>query len=124
MNDRIFIENIEIFAKHGVNSGEKAKPQRFLISICVEFDGTMAKVSDEISHTIDYERLLEVTTNAVQNSSFNLVERLAQHASDAVFAEFPLIALLRMKIEKFPDSLGRNRFSSIGFSSTFSRNGK
>jgi dihydroneopterin aldolase len=123
MNDRIFIENIEIFAKHGVYGSEKVKSQRFLVSICAEFDCAMAKLSDEISHTIDYEKLLKITADAVQNSSFNLIERLAQHIADTVFASFAKIAALEVKIEKFPDNL-KKCFSSIGFSSTFVRGEK
>jgi dihydroneopterin aldolase len=124
MSDEIFIENIEVFAKHGIHDGEKLKPQRFLISICAEFDGAAAKISDEISHTVDYVKLLEIITDAAQNSSFNLIERLAQHIADTVFSASPKVTAMRVRIAKFPDNLAGKRFSNVGFSSRFTRNGK
>ncbi|MDR2777087.1 MAG: dihydroneopterin aldolase [Puniceicoccales bacterium] len=124
MSDKIFIDDIEIFAKHGTFIGEKFRSQRFLISAKAQFDATRAKTSDMISHTVDYTELLETMLEAVQGSSFNLLERLAQHIADKIFQRFQSITLLDIVIKKFPDSLADKSFSSLGFSSTFLRNEK
>jgi dihydroneopterin aldolase len=124
MNDEIFMENVEIFATHGVSAAERTKLQRFLLSIRAEFDGSAAKISDEIEHTVNYESLLNTAISAVKNSSFNLIERLAQHVADAVFEKFPPITSLRVTIKKFPDDLAQINFAELGFSSTFVREGK
>jgi dihydroneopterin aldolase len=124
MNDKIFIDDIEIFAQHGVSVEEKAKSQRFLISAKAKFDATRAKDSDMISHTVDYVELLRIILEAVQGSSFNLLEKLAQHIADKVFREFQQITLLDIVIKKFPNSLVDKSFSGLGFSSTFLRDEK
>ncbi|MDR2629143.1 MAG: dihydroneopterin aldolase [Puniceicoccales bacterium] len=124
MNDKIFIDDIEVFAKHGVNVGEKFKLQRFLISAKAQFDATQAKDSDMISHTVDYTELLGTIVEAVQGSSFNLLEKLAQHIAGKVFQKFQQITLLDIVIKKFPDSLADKNFAGLGFSSTFLRNEK
>ncbi|MDR1433504.1 MAG: dihydroneopterin aldolase [Puniceicoccales bacterium] len=124
MNDRIFIDDIEIFASHGVFAGERCRLQRFLLTICAELDAATAKVSDEISHTVDYIHLLNTAVEAVKNSSFHLIERLAQHVADSVFSKFNRITALSVTIKKFPSELPENNFSAIGFSSTFLRDEK
>ncbi|MDR1891359.1 MAG: dihydroneopterin aldolase [Puniceicoccales bacterium] len=124
MNDKIFINDIEIFAKHGTNVGEKFRLQRFLVSVSAQFDATQAKASDMISNTVDYTKLLGTILEAVQGSSFNLLEKLAQHIADKVFQKFQPITFLDIVIKKFPDSLVDKSFSGLGFSSTFSRNEK
>ncbi|MDR2432279.1 MAG: dihydroneopterin aldolase [Puniceicoccales bacterium] len=122
MNDKIFIDDIEIFAKHGTSVGEKFRLQRFLISAKAQFDATRAKDSDMISHTVDYTELMRTILEAVQGSSFNLLEKLAQHIANKVFRRFQQITLLDIVIKKFPDSLADKSFSGLGFSSTFLRN--
>jgi dihydroneopterin aldolase len=121
MNDKIFINDIEVFARHGFQPWEKLKLQRFLVSVCAEFDGATVKISDNISHTIDYAKLLDIVIDAVENSSFNLIERLSGHIAYSALAEFPNIASLAVVVKKFPDSIAKKKFSAIGFSSTFSR---
>ncbi|MDR1233326.1 MAG: dihydroneopterin aldolase [Puniceicoccales bacterium] len=122
MNDKIFIDDVEVFAKHGTSVGEKSKLQRFLISARAQFDATRAKGSDMISHTVDYTKLLGTILEAVKGSSFNLLEKLAQHMADKIFQKFQQITLLDIVIKKFPDSLADKSFSGLGFSSTFLRN--
>jgi dihydroneopterin aldolase/2-amino-4-hydroxy-6-hydroxymethyldihydropteridine diphosphokinase len=124
MGDKIFIDDLEVFARHGVYAEEKFTPQRFLLSICAEFDGAVAKISDEISHTIDYSKLMDTVMDAAKNSSFNLIERLSKHIADAVLAKFQAIVRLSVTVKKFPDSMASEKFSVIGFSSTFSRDEK
>jgi dihydroneopterin aldolase/2-amino-4-hydroxy-6-hydroxymethyldihydropteridine diphosphokinase len=124
MNDKIFMEDIEIFATHGVHPGEKIRRQRFLVSVSATFDATGAKSSDEIAQTVNYEKLLEVVTAATQNSSFDLIERLAKHLADKIFFEFAMVGSLELVIKKFPHNLEHRCFSSIGFSSTFFRDEK
>lgn len=124
MNDRIFIDDIEIFASHGVFTDEKLKRQRFLLSICAKFDATEAKVFDEISHTVNYVHLMDTAIEAMRNSSFHLIERLAQHVADTIFARFQQITSLAITIKKFPDELRGKNFLAIGFSSTFLRDEK
>ncbi|MDR1401401.1 MAG: dihydroneopterin aldolase [Puniceicoccales bacterium] len=124
MSDKIFINDLEIFARHGVFPGEKINPQRFLISLVATFDAASAKASDELSQTIDYAKLLESITENVQNVSFNLIERLAQHLADRVFCGFEKIISLEITIKKFADNLADKNFSCLGFSSIFLRHGQ
>ncbi|MDR1595804.1 MAG: dihydroneopterin aldolase [Puniceicoccales bacterium] len=124
MDDKIFINDIEIFAKHGLLPMEKLNRQKFLVSVRAKFDASMAKVSDNISHTVDYSELLDAVVHAVENSSFNLIERLSNHIAHEVFEKFRLITCLEVIVKKFPDSMVNRKFSTIGFSSTFVRNEK
>lgn len=124
MNDEIFIDDLEIFACHGVFDREKLERQRFLISIRARFDGTKAMASDDVADTVNYETLMGTVISAVTHSSFNLVERLARHVADEIFSQFGAVFSLDVALKKFPNTLAHIKFSSVGFSSTFSRHEK
>jgi dihydroneopterin aldolase len=119
MNDEIFIEDLEIFASHGVADGEKLTRQRFLISMGARFDGSAAVESDDIGSTLDYAALMDTVIRAVESSSFNLVERLARHVADAIFLRFGSIVSLDISVKKFPGCLRGKSFAAVGFRSTF-----
>jgi dihydroneopterin aldolase len=49
MKDEIFINDLEIFAKHGVSKIELCQDQRFIVSISAEYYAQNAMSSDKIS---------------------------------------------------------------------------
>ncbi len=60
---RISIVDLEVFYRVGVPEEERAKPQRLLLTVEMEFDFSKAPKSDGIADTIDYfavaQRLLK-----------------------------------------------------------------
>jgi dihydroneopterin aldolase len=121
MIGRIFIDDLEIFAKHGVYDAERAKDQRFLISISAEYDAKDAMLSDNISDAVNYADIIETTMKSSKSCQFSLIERLAKHIADEIFKKFSEIISLSITIKKFPNDLSSYKFMSIGFSSTFER---
>ena len=51
---KITITDLEVFFHVGVPDEERAKPQRLLVSVDMEFDFSIAAVSDRVTKTIDY----------------------------------------------------------------------
>jgi FolB domain-containing protein len=121
MGDEIFIDDLEVLACHGIHADERVVRQRFLLSIRVSFDGTLAKISDNIAHTVNYSSLIDAITYAVKNSSFNLIERLSTHVAAIIFANFQQITSLRLSIKKFPNSMAGKSFGGVGFAAIFGR---
>ena len=74
--DTIFIENLSVRGRHGVEGRERALEQEFLLDIAVDVDTKIAAASDKLSDTVDYSALAVIARDVVGNSSFNLIERL------------------------------------------------
>jgi|SRR3989344_7651375 len=76
--DSIFVEDVRLLGKHGVDEHERESEQEFVISIHASFDTCKAARSDALVDTIDYNHLVTITKEVVENNSFQLIERLAE----------------------------------------------
>lgn len=76
--DRVFIRDISLFGKHGVEPAERLSEQEFRIDISVEFDSRKAAASDDLADTVDYMPFADMIKDVVERNSFYLIERLAE----------------------------------------------
>ncbi len=77
MNDRIFIEDLKVRVRIGVNPAERRKPQTVLI--CVEIPRSLQKVSrtDRIEETVSYWDVSKAVDRIARARPRRLIERLA-----------------------------------------------
>ena len=59
MNDYIEIDNLVVFANHGVFHEEKVMGQRFMISLKLYSDISTAANTDDITQSINYGEVCE-----------------------------------------------------------------
>ncbi len=78
MTDRIVLSNMVFQARHGVNDWEKAEPQRFEVDVELALDVQPAGLEDDLSRTVDYRGVYDVTRQVVESTTFNLIEALAE----------------------------------------------
>ena len=76
--DRVFIQGISLFGKHGVLESERSNEQEFIVDISAEFDARNATASDDLNDTIDYMPFADMVRGVVEKESFYLIERLAE----------------------------------------------
>ena len=75
--DEIRIKDLKLRAVIGVEEWEKNVKQDIVINIKLEFDASKAAASDDLEDTIDYKALKLKIIDLVENSAFQLVEKLA-----------------------------------------------
>lgn len=85
---KISIVDLEVFYCVGVTDEERAKPQRLLLNIEIQFDFTVAAVSDRITKTIDYGAVSERLLNFGEARSWKLIEKLAANIADDILHEY------------------------------------
>ncbi|MBV8344003.1 MAG: dihydroneopterin aldolase [Candidatus Eremiobacteraeota bacterium] len=85
--DRISLDGIRAYGKHGADAAERERAQPFDIAISAELDLTDAAATDDLSATLDYAALHERIVQIVATTSYALLERLAADLLDAVFEE-------------------------------------
>ncbi len=85
---RIKIVDLEVHYCVGVTDAERAKPQRLLLTVDMEFDFTMAAVSDRINKTIDYFAVAQELLKYGEGRSWKLIEKLAVNIAELVRSEF------------------------------------
>ncbi len=76
----IKIENLKLRTIVGIYEWEKENKQDIVINVEIEFDGTKAIETDDIADTIDYKSITKKIITMVEESEFNLIERIAGEA--------------------------------------------
>jgi dihydroneopterin aldolase len=82
--DEIYIKDLVITGRHGVTREEKAKPQKFKVSVHLNVDNQAAASSDNLDDTIDWSKLHKIIKSTVEDNSFNLMERLAEEVANVL----------------------------------------
>ena len=85
---KISIVDLEVFFNVGVPDEERAKPQRLLLTVQMEFDFSSAAISDRVTKTIDYFAVAQHVTKFGEGRSWKLIEKLASDIADEVLSKF------------------------------------
>jgi FolB domain-containing protein len=73
----INISDLEVVTIIGMLEEEKITPQRLIVNLQIKFDASDAAKSDNIDDTIDYFELTKIVKDFIENSRFELLEKLA-----------------------------------------------
>lgn len=85
---KITIADLEVFYCVGVPDEERAKPQRLLLTVEMEFDFGPAAMTDRVTKTIDYQAVAQYLLRFGEDRSWKLIEKLATDLADGVVNEF------------------------------------
>ena len=97
--DTIFISELKVQTKLGVPDWERILPQTIILDIEIGYDLTKACISDAITDTIDYGAVVGRIRETLNEHSFKLVEALAEHICQLIFAEFGGLTV-KIKVSK------------------------
>ena len=100
MKTVLFIDNLEVFANHGLFEEENKLGQKFIFDIECELNYKKAMFSDEMTDSISYADITEVVVKTATTNTFNLLERLAGEILKNIFTEFSQIENINLKINK------------------------
>ena len=97
--DRVFIEALEIDCVIGIYDWERKIRQPVVLDIEMSFDNRKPAASDDIADTLDYKAISKRLIEFVGESSFGLVEALAEHCCRIIIDEFGVSAV-KLKLSK------------------------
>lgn len=86
MKDHVKISGITGKGNHGVFAFEREAGQRFSVDVTLFFSFDKASTSDELSHTVDYGQVAEVTHKILHGDPVQLIEALAVKIAQEVLA--------------------------------------
>jgi dihydroneopterin aldolase len=111
--DKIIMRDVEIYGRHGVAPEEKVNEQPFLINVEMEADLRKPCLSDNLEDTVSYSAVNKLITRIVQNTSFNLVERLAEELCTAILQKYEKIEKVKLCVKK-PKAPMKGTFKWVG----------
>lgn len=98
--DQIKIDNLEVYAYHGVFPEEKEKGQKFYINATLDTDLRKAGKTDDLTASTHYGEVALLLHQKMTEQSFDLIERAAEVCAEAVLLQFPLVRSITLEVRK------------------------
>ena len=111
-NDKILINNLELFCIVGINNWERITPQKIVIDLEIETNLNLSIESDDISKTVNYRTIVKNIIKIIGNSKYKLIESIAGRICEICFEDNNIIAV---EISVFKPGAVRNT-KSVGVS--------
>ncbi len=97
--DKIILRGVPIESRVGVSDAERQRLQMLVIDLDIEIDLAPAGSSDNVKDTVDYSKVVAALQSLAMESSFRLIEALAEHLARRVFL-FPGVAGVWLRLTK------------------------
>lgn len=119
MTSKIILEEIKIFAYHGVLPEENFIGTYYLVNLEVEADIWRATETDHLQDTISYADINDIIHQQMEIPS-NLLEHVAGRIMREIHQQFPQISYIKIKITKTsPPMKGEMKGASVEFEKKF-----
>jgi dihydroneopterin aldolase len=96
MSDQVFVTGLSLHAYHGVMQHEAKVGQTFMLDI----DLAEASRTDKLAHTVSYDTVVKVATEAFCGRRYKLVEAAAGAVASAILDGFAPVRNIRVTVHK------------------------
>jgi dihydroneopterin aldolase len=104
VNDRLFLDDVRFFGRHGVTKAEQALGAWFSVDVAIALDLSAAARTDDLGDTVDYGMVARRIVEIGMRDRVNLLERLAGLIADELLRE-PRVAEVRVRVRKLTPPL-------------------
>lgn len=98
--DKIIIEDLEVFANHGVFPEETVLGQKFLISVTLYTDTRRAGLTDDLAASIHYGEISAFIDRYLKEHTFKLLECAAESLARELLLQTPGLHKIQLQIKK------------------------
>ena len=110
--DEIRIDNLEVFAHHGVFPEEKENGQYFYVNAVLYTETRPSGLTDDLSFSTNYGEICHFINNWMQERIYNLIESVAENLAEQILLNFGSIRKIDLEIRK-PNAPVRLPFESV-----------
>lgn len=101
--DRILLQGLRFYGRHGVHPEETKLGQRFVVDLELGVDLRAAGVSDDLEQTVSYSDVYRDVRAIVEGPPFKLIEAVAERiAAQVLLRESVLSVLVRVRKPEVP----------------------
>lgn len=98
--DEIRIEELKVFARHGVYDFETENGQNFFVNAILYTDTHKAGRTDALEDSTNYGEVCQFINDFLKNHTYQLLEAAAEHVTEALLLHFPLVKGISFEIRK------------------------
>lgn len=98
--DEIRIDDLDVYAHHGVFPEEKEKGQHFYVNLVLYTDTRGAGQKDELTLSTHYGEVCHLVTKWMQEHQYDLIETVAETVAEQILLQYPLVWAADVEIRK------------------------
>lgn len=98
--DQIRIEDLEVYAGHGVYAQETRDGQLFRVSVALNTDLRPAGMADELALSANYGEVCRLIHRYLRENTFLLIEAAAEHLAQELLLTFSNVESLVLELKK------------------------
>lgn len=98
--DQIIVEDLQVYAYHGVYPKENEEGQNFYVSVILDTDTRAAGMADDLGLSTNYGVVCRFLHTFLTEHTYKLIETAAERASEALLLQFPHVRQVTMEIKK------------------------
>jgi 7,8-dihydroneopterin aldolase/epimerase/oxygenase len=110
--DRLLLEGMTFFGRHGVLPAERELGARFSVDVELHADLARAGQSDRLQDTVDYSKAYEVVREVVEGQPFQLLESVAERIAGRLLA-LERVQRATVRVRKRPPLEGEFRAFAV-----------
>ena len=110
--DIIRIDNLEVYAYHGVYDEEKEKGQYFYVNAELYTNTRKAGMNDDLDASTNYGTACDFIHDFMTKHTYDLIETVAEQLAQALLLEFKLVKSVLLEIRK-PHAPIEKEFESV-----------
>ena len=110
--DKICIDELKIFAHHGVFEHENINGQNFYVNAVLYVDTEKAGMTDELEVSVDYGSVCQLINKVMTENTYKLIETAAQNVAEAILLEYELVKSVDIEVRK-PEAPIDMEFGSV-----------
>lgn len=110
--DEIHIDNLEVFAHHGVFPQEKEQGQKFYVNAVLYTSLREAGKKDDLTLSTHYGEVSLLIGRCLTEHTYNLIETAAEKTAEAILLAFPGVQSLDLEVRK-PEAPIPMQFESV-----------
>lgn len=110
--DIIRIDNLEVYAYHGVYDEEKEKGQYFYVNAELYTNTRKAGMNDDLNASTNYGTVCDFIHDFMTKHTYDLIETVAEQLAQALLLEFKLVKNVLLEIRK-PHAPIEKEFESV-----------
>ena len=97
---RVRLVNAVFYGHHGVMQEEHKVGGRYEVDVGVELDFEEAALHDDLTRTVNYEKVYEFVQALVTENNFFLIEKLAYRIAHQVLDTYPSVEGVEVTVRK------------------------
>ncbi len=98
--DEIRIENLAVYANHGIFPEERKLGQKFIVSAVLYLNLRKAGIRDDIKSSVNYSEACQFIEDFMKNNTYCLIEAAAEKTAEAILEKYRNIDKVRLEIKK------------------------